>query len=89
MSNPKFKGNELLEGDVIDFDGTLYVVKDPISESFGVMERLAGIPIPYPKLWQRVLCKLGFIAPNYWRDKIVTNCNNLYTVVGSGVEHDC
>ena len=87
IKNPKFKGYELLKGDIVEIDGTLYIVEDPISESLGNMIRLAGIRIPHPKLWQRVLCKLGFIAPKYWRDAISIYYNNTYTVVGNGAEN--
>ena len=90
VMNPKFKGDELLIGDVIDFDGVLYKVTDPIainSTEIGKMIRIAGICIPYPKLWQRILCKLGFLEPNYWRDIINIYCNTIYNVVGNGAEN--
>ena len=88
IRNPKFKGHELIRGDVIDFDGILFIVQKPITDTaLGRMKQLAGTRVRHLYLIQRVLCKLGFIAPKYWRETMNIYTNNNYDVVGNGAEN--
>ena len=84
MRKPKLKGYELLAGDVIDFDGVLYEVTDPITtESIGEMTRLIGIKIPYRTWFKQLLNKWSILPDVFWRDKIMIYYNNIYTIIGS------
>ena len=80
----KFKGYELVTGDVVDIDGVIYIVKDMITtKAIGYMQRLNGIEIPYDQWWMNLLVKWHFKQPKLWYDKITLYYNTTYRVLGS------
>ena len=83
----RFKGHELLKGDIVDIDGVLFIVKESITtQSTGHMTRITGIHIPYRGWIKQLLDKLHLIGSNYWYETIILYHNNIYKVVGSGIE---
>ena len=83
----KFKGHELLVGDMVDIDGVVFIVKVPIHHTAcGHMERLTGIEVLYKEWWKNLLADLGFIKPKMWYETITLYYNNTYRVLGNGRE---
>lgn len=82
-----FKGHELLKGDLVDIDGVLFIVEEPItSQSTGRMKRLTGIEVLYKQWWKNLLVKWHFMQPNMIHETITLYYNNTYRVLGHSVE---